>query len=272
MNSLQRILLASRAAIREMAVWHYALSSGIVCVILFFVSIVNQDKDAAGGVLFNQYAILDANVLIGIIVFAGWLSATIICGSAFFKDFKEEDRGVRYFSLPVTNKERFASLLLVNWGFVSLISFGPPIIIAGCGWLLAPDYMLLPPPQYLLAAMLLGPLAHLLSSCYWMFSAIAYPKLGAVFIFGFVGLLVLYLLQTRGWYPEQIVIEHTTSAFNTMDVVGMMDYNFLREEATPEIIKYNALPGWNRPALLLSGLCFAFMLASAAMALKRKTA
>ncbi|MFK8164809.1 MAG: hypothetical protein AB8H12_20355 [Lewinella sp.] len=271
MNSFQRVLLASRAAIREMPAGHYLLSSGILLVVLFFIGWVNKDNDAASGVLYNQYIVLDANMLMGIIISSGWLAATIICGAAFFKDFKEEPRGVRYFSLPLTNGERFASLMLINWGFVSFISFVPPLFLSVLSVYIAPDFILFPAPQYLLPVLLIGPLVHIISSAYWMFSSIAYPKLSAGFIFGFIGLAVLYISQTRNQYSDRVDIEHTTTAFNTTDVVGMMDHGFLSEESAPSLIKYY-LEQWDTPLTILTGVCLLFMLVATAMALQRKTA
>ncbi|WP_026232386.1 hypothetical protein [Neolewinella persica] len=270
MNSFQRVLLASRAAIREMPGVYYLLSSGIVLTVLFFIGLIGKDDDATSGLLYNQYTVFDADIMMGIIIIVGWLSATIICGAAFFKDFKEEDRGVRYFSLPVSNKERLASLLLVNWGFVSLISFVPPLLLAGFSWLVAPDFILFPSPQYLLPVLFVGPLVHLISSSYWMFSSIAYPKLSAIFILGFLGLAALYLSQTRNLYSDRIDIEHTTTAFDATNVVGMMDDGFLIKESASSPIPYY-LEEWNTLAICLMGVCLLFMLMSMGMALNRKT-
>lgn len=271
MNSFQRILLASRAAIREMPAWHYLLSTAIVLVVFVFIALINQDNDSSAGVLYNQYAVLDAEMLMGIIVSAGWLSATIICGSAFFQDFKEEGRGVRYFSLPMTNTERFASLLLVNWGFVSIISFVPPLLFASISSIVAPEFILFPAIQYLLPALIIGAIVHLISCSYWMFSSIAYPKLSAVFIFGFIALMVLYISQTRNLYSSRVDIEHTTEAFNSTDVVGMMEYEFLSEASSPVELKYYLDEWEDASALVMLVICCLLMLSTAAMALNRKT-
>lgn len=271
MSSYQRILLASRAAIREMPAWHYLLSTAIVLVVFVFIAWVNADNDSAAGVLYNQYAVLDAEMLMGIIVSAGWLSATLICGSAFFKDFKEEARGVRYFSLPITNTERFASLLLINWGFVSLISFVPPLLLASLFSIVAPEFILFPATQYFLPAILIGAVVHLISCSYWMFSSIAYPKLSAVFIFGFIALSALYLTQTRNLYSFRVDIVHETEAFNSTDVVGMMKYNFLTEDTAPAELKYYTSEWEDTSALVLLMICCLLMLSTAAMALTRKT-
>jgi hypothetical protein len=262
--------MATRLAIREMSGTFYLLSSSIVLVILAFIGLVNKDNDSATGVLYNEYTVLDAEMLMGIIVSAGWLAATIICGSAFFKDFKEEARGVRYFSLPLSNTERFASLLLVNWGFVSIITFGPPLLLVAISWFVLPDFILFPAPQYLLPVLFIGPLLHLISCCYWMFSSIAYPKLSALFIFGFIGLSALYITQTRDLYSERVDIEHRTAAFDATDVVGMMEHGFLSQELVPSTVQYYNSE-WETPIILLTGTCLLFMLVSAAMALKRKT-
>ena len=271
MNSFQRILLASRAAIREMPAWHYLLSTAIVLVVFVFIAWVNMDNDSAAGVLYNQYAVLDAEMLMGIIVSAGWLSATIICGSAFFNEFKEEGRGVRYFSLPMTNTERFASLLLLSWGFVSIISFVPPLLLASLCTLVAPEFILFPATQYLLPALLIGSVVHLISCCYWMFSSIAYPKLSAVFIFGFIGLSALYISQTRNLYSFRVDVEHTTEAFNSTDVVGLVEYGFLTEDTTPAQLEYYTSEWEDTSVVVLASICCLLMLSTAAMALNRKT-
>ncbi|MFT5999394.1 MAG: hypothetical protein ACI81P_001852 [Neolewinella sp.] len=270
MNSFQRVLLATRAGIKEMPAINYFISTGLFLLVAFFIGMINSNADVSVGVLRNQYLSVDAGTIIAIIVFTGWLSATIICGSVFFKEFKDEALSVRFFSLPLSNTERFVSILLLSQGFVSVISFLPLFLTTSLAWLLAPDFLLLPAPSTLLLALLAGPLVHFASSCYWMFSSIAYPKLSGLFIFGFIGFSVLYFLQTRNMYTDRVDITHTTTAFDATNVVGLMEYEFLVEEATPAQIKY-FIGEWNTPFIVLGILCLLVMLATAAMALNRKT-
>jgi len=195
----------------------------------------------------------------------GWLSATIISGTIVNKHFKEENRAIRYLSLPLSNGERYATLLLINGIFVSIISFLPLVLVVILTYFLRPDSLLMPWPGYYAHMFLLGPT----TMAFWLFPTIAYANKAWYAIIGVMVAFGIYITNTRANYSDLIDLDYTPTAFEATDVVGLSKYQFLEKQVTEVAFR---VPDPESLQLVFAAIVATLMLFSAYLALTRKTA
>lgn len=232
MDSIKRIYRACRAAIAELALNTYFIAPGILLIVAISMIYSSGDSDSSAGVLRNGYTVLDPELITSLITGIGWLAATIISGTIVNKYFKEENRGIHYFSMPLSPGERFAATLTVNWLFVSIVSFVPLILIAVLAYYLRPDHVLMASPFENAHWLAVGPLIHLVTMAFWLFPTVAYAKQAGYAVVGTIAAIIVYMTKTRGRYSDHIDLDHTATAFESTDVVGLSKYEFLSTQVT----------------------------------------
>lgn len=270
MNRMQRIYLSARAAIAEIQPIFYGLSTLIGLAVLIFLTIVNPDVDMSTGAIRGEYSYWDENSMHGIIISAGWLAATIISSILLINQFKEENRGIHTLTLPLEAKEKFVSLLFLNWVFIPIITFGP-LFIWGClAWMIAPEWLQLVPPRYLFAVLWMGPLLHVITSAIWLFPTVAFPKYSVYIILGIMASILIYINFVKGLFNDYINVDFTPTAYADPNVVGLNKYNIYSDNI-PDLVVYQ-IAAANNPFFLFSALAAIIMVVCSAIALNRKTA
>jgi len=269
MTSIKRVYRACRAIIAELALNTYFISTGILLVSTIMILYSSSDGNRYDGVLGKIYFELDPELMASLVTGIGWLSATIISGTIVNKHFKEENRAIRYLSLPLSNGERFATLLLINWLFVSIVSFLPLVLLVFLTYFLRPDALLMPWPGYYVHWLLAGPLIHLITMAFWLFPTIAYVKKAWYAILGIIAVFSLYINSTRGKYSDFVDLEYTPTSFEATDVVGLSKYEFLERQITEVSFE---VPDPQSLQLVFVAIVVVLMLVAAYIALTRKTA
>jgi hypothetical protein len=270
MDSLKRIYLACRAAIAELGWLSYAWSLFILAGITTFLFLVNQDTDRFAGQLVNSYHRWDPEAMIGMLVVAGWIGGLILSSTIQNKFFKEENQAVRTLSLPLSNAERFATMMVLHLLFVPLLCFGIPLLfVFGC-YPLLPAAVLLPAPVYLWLTLLIGWLAHSATTLLWFFPSVAMPKKIGFFILGGVATIIFYLNVTRNNLSDQIIVSHDISAPLAPDVYGLTDYEFHAPDRKLDSIEIGYEQ--NDSLVYVAGLSFLLLAVASGLAVTQKTA
>lgn len=255
--------------IAELALNTYFISAGILLSVIATMYYSSGNNDRYAGVLGGRYFDLDPEVIVSIVTGIGWLAATIISGTIINKHFKEENRAIRYLSIPLSHGERFTSLLAINWLFVSIVSFLPLVLLVFLIYFIRPDALLMPWPGDYLHWFLLGPLIHLVTLAFWLFPTIAYAKKAGYAVVGIVVAFVLYMSNTRGDYSDVVDVPYSATVFESTDVVGLSKYKLLEKQVTEVAFE---VPDPQYLQIFFVSIVAILMLFSAYIALTRKTA
>ncbi|MEM1358231.1 MAG: hypothetical protein AAGF89_08540 [Bacteroidota bacterium] len=269
MNSLSRVFAVVKAFIQEFSLITYFLGTIFFIGFSAFSTIVNPDKDAGNGQIFNSYLSFGAHEVIALMVAAAILATTVISLEFVSKELKTEDKGIRFLSLPVSQGERFGAILSIIWLVIPLAVIIPIFVLAATFSLLAPAGILLPDPVYLLPAISISWIAHIGLSLLWLAPAFGYAK-RAWFIF----MVVLfgigsYVIYTRNNIQSHITFLHDFSLLQDTSVVGLSHLNVLTDQ-TPTKDVYFGIgdPFDTSPWTLI--LIAAFLLGAAYFALQHQ--
>jgi len=267
MDSLKRIHLACRAAVAALAPSTYFISTGILMLCCISIRYTGGSEDNSKGVLRNAYLSLDPELVYNLITGCGWLAATIISGTIVKRYFKEENQGIHYLAMPLSNPERFATSLLMNWLFASIVSFLPLFLICLLGYYLSPDYVLMVSPLEHAEWLLIGPLLHLVTLSFWLFPSVAYgKKAGFVIVAGIIA-FIIYLTNTRGRMSDRVSLKYDYSVFDANDVVGLHRSGAFKKELAAAF----QIPDLLTMQMVLTGFAIMLLFLVAYLAFTRKT-
>lgn len=270
MDSPKRIYFACRAAVAELNGLAFAWSVIIFVSILAFTVLVSGEIDRTGGQFQSAFQLWTPLEIIGIIAVAGWLGGLIMGGTIHNRFFKEENQAVRTLSLPLSNAERFASMLVLQLLFVPLICLGLPLLVTFLGYLVAPDYLFLPDPVYLWLALPFGWLAHTTTTLLWFFPTTTMPKKVGFLILGGVLLTSFYLNWSYTNTTNQLAVSHQITAPLAPDVYGLSDYSFHDPDRKKDTVKVNFQE--NNYVVYPMVLSFLLIVIASGMAITHKTA
>lgn len=271
MNSLKRIYLACRAAVAELNPLMYLLAVGILIGLATLTLFMNVDSDRDGSQLLREFSFWDPASIISLITSTGWIAGLIVCGTIHNRWFKEENHAVRTLSLPLSNGERFATMLLLYLGFVPLVCFGLPLLLVFLLYPLAPDVMLLPATAYLWKALLVGFLVHAAATAFWFQPFLVFRNKVFFVIVAMVGLVIFYIINTHGSIAETLQVPYTSSATQNSQVVGMASYELLENSTKSETIEVKYSPD-ESVYYIIQSFFLLLMLVTGGLALTKKTA
>lgn len=271
MNSLNRIYKTVRSFVAEFPVGHYLLGP-IICLVFLLITIYANDSSDVNydGNLGRDYFFVSLVGTMAMIITAGVIGSSILGIDWMSRQLKEENRGIRFLSLPLSQAERTAATLFMQWIFFPLITIIPAYLLVVVVYLFLGDIIHMPPPRYLLAAIPVGGVITALLSLMYLFPAIAIPRRAGVVVIGLFILFGVYMAYTRADDMGSIVLEHDAVAFLQQDVVGLSDLDPLlnREPATEFRFNVNAGFGYSGWLGVIGGL---LMLAAIIVGLHRKT-
>ena len=272
MNSPQRIYRASRALIKEFPVWYYFVSTVIATLLLLISSYdTGSTKLSFWGHLGLDRLNFDYQALLITIGGATSFGALIIGVNFISTEFKEENRGVRLLSLPISRAERILAFVFINWLYIPTISILPPFLLVALLGFFEGTTIHLPAIEYLIGVIPLCFLGIITFTSIWMFPSIAVPKRASILTVGIIILLGIYLSITRQEPMGSVLLAHEASAFLDTNVVGLNHLEVLDSEKLPSEYRFNISDSLGISGL--SGLLsLALMLIAAGLGLNRKTA
>ncbi len=271
MTSIRRIYLAARAAVAEAGSLTYVLGFIIMSLATTFIFIVSQDNDTTNSLLKARFSFWNPDTLINIIVLGGWITSLIICDGFSNRWFKEENQAVRTLSLPLSNGERLATILLLYLIFVPLVSFLLPFIIICLLTFIAPDFLLLPSITYLWSALGFGFIANAAICAVWLHSSFAFGKRGGWLVFAIIGLGIFYISQTHGAISETVDIPYVASLAQEDGVAGLTRYEPNMTTTQQQVIKIK-YENDETAYIAIQSVFLLIMLFAGGLALTKKTA
>jgi len=221
MESIKRIYLACRAQIAELTPSAYLISPASFTAVLLFGYYVNGNNGRFDGVLGGRYMYLEPEALLSILIFVVWISSTIISGMILKDYWKEENKAVRYLSLPMSNTERFTSLMLINGIYASLAALIPVLLLVTAVYLFRPESLVMAPPTTVFPDIIAGPLLHIFLMGLWLFPSIALRKKVGYIIFALIAGGIFYMSRTRGIVSDRLDLEQSTALLDEPGVVGV---------------------------------------------------
>lgn len=224
MNSIKRIYLACRAAIAETGPITYVLGTLIIVLIFAFILFVSQDKDSTDSLLKSEFSFWNPDTIVNTIVGGGWIACLFVCDGFSKNWLKEENQAIRTLSLPLSNGERLAAMLLIYLVFAPLVCFVVPLLLISLLTFIAPDFLLLPSPGYLWSALSIGFIANAAICALWFQPSFAFGKKGGLVVTVIIALAIFYTSRTHGSVSETFDLPYVASAAQEANVAGLTKY------------------------------------------------
>ena len=270
MSSIKRIYLACRAAVAELGLSNYFISSGILIGMTVLGVFVNQDSDSGMvSALRKEYVFWDPETIITQIAIAGWVSGLIVSGTLYNRWYKEENQAVRTLSLPLSHGERFAAMLSLYLIYVPLVCLITPLLLAIAVYPFISSTIMLPAPIYLWEALAIGWLAHAATCIFWLFPSIAYGKRVAFALIGMIAIAILYSNLTHTNISTVASVPHIATAMMGQDVVGLSNQSCQLGDSPRAVVKVSFETKGNL-YVIVQLILASLMLAAAGIALTRK--
>lgn len=179
MFNIGRILRALRLYVAELPASRYVTAPLVLLgLVIVVVLVVNFEDGSTDSVLEAAYVEWDAEILTTMLVGATFASLLIVGMGTLTKFFKEDERRLRTFSLPLSPAERTLSLLLLVGVYLPLVVAGTMTLGLSLLYVVAPAHYILGPFEQVLPTIFLAYLSYLAVLIFFSSIIVTSPKHG----------------------------------------------------------------------------------------------
>lgn len=239
MNALKRIYKTVMLMTVEMDAVAYCIAPGIMMVIIGLALLIGTSADVEITLIAGLFEVT-TNTATACIAISSLISLSILTVNYIGRWVKEEGQASVFLALPLTNAERFLSVLAMAWLLLPILVFLPLLLMVFIVYAIHPETFILPPFINLLEVFPFLWVISIIISSFYLFPLLAYTKRIGLVVVAFFVIAPLYSALLRNDYPanydQDVAIENT--AFADQDVVGLSWEGPLDSPEILKVVKY----------------------------------